>query len=338
MNIQRTKFSNLPDRSFLARDVEENPAKSPQTLADIKDTPDRYGIETVELAGHSGPKTDSDKLTKLATGVAAVSSAYMLGKAAMHIAGSANPLLAGAGVLAASAGAYLAADLGSGFFHHAVDNYAKPEHKVFGKMATEFMVHHYFANSMEQHEVSYYVDPTMKVMAPALAAAAVGVGTGFVSPAAGAAVTTAIAGGLFAQLSHAWTHSPNPPKIAKVLQKVGIAQDNADHRHHHKAPWSGNYCIVNGALNPLLDKTNFWRKWERGVHAVTGAEPKTWQHPAVKDFALGKISEAEFDKRFADEISQFKENIDFKKERAFAADHIGLQFEENWNAESDKRS
>lgn len=335
MNIQRTKFSNLPDRSFLAKDLEKKAPKNPEKLAEIREAPDKFGIDTVRLAGHSGPRTKADFGTKIATGLAAVSAAYLVGKSALQVANSSSPLLAGATVAAASVGAYLAADLGSGFFHHAVDNYAKPESKVFGKMATEFMVHHYFAHSMEQHEVSYYVDPTMKFMAPALAAAAVGVGTGLIPATAGTAFATAVGGGLFAQVSHSWTHSPNPPKPAKFLQKVGIAQDNVDHREHHRAPWTGNYCIVNGALNPLLDKTNFWRKWERGVYAVTGAEPKSWQHPAVKDYALGKIDKAQFEDRFRDEISVFKENIDFKKERAFAADHIGLQFEENWLHESE---
>ena len=336
MNINSSAAQTKPQRSFLAKELEESPPKDPQKLAEVKEKAEEYGIDTVRLAGHAGPKTHSDTLTKLATGVAGLSAAYMVGKAALHVASSGNPWLAGAGVVAASAGAYLAADLGSGFFHHAVDNYAKPENKIFGKMATEFMVHHYFANSMEQHDVSYYVDPTMKFMAPALALAAVGVGTGFVSPMAGAAFTTAVGGGLFAQISHSWTHSPDPPKLAKVLQKIGIAQGNVDHREHHRAPWTGNYCIVNGALNPILDKTNFWRGWERGVYAVTGAEPKAWKHPAVKDFSLGKIDKAEFDRRFNDEIADFKKNINFKEERAFAADHIGLQFEENWRAEADR--
>lgn len=90
-------------------------------------------------------------------------------------------------------------------------------------------------------------------------------------------------------------------------------------------------------MNPILDKTNLWRTWERGVHALTGAEPKAWKYPAVRDFSLGKIDKAEFEKRFYDEIGDFKKNIDFKKERAFAADHIGLQFEENWRSESDRQ-
>ncbi len=47
-------------------------------------------------------------------------------------------------------------------------------------------------------------------------------------------------------------------------------------------PWSDNYCIVNGMWNRLLTKTHFFRKWEKMIHTVTGAEPHCWKDPGVK--------------------------------------------------------
>ncbi len=43
-----------------------------------------------------------------------------------------------------------------------------------------------------------------------------------------------------------------------------------------------------------MTKTHFFRKWEKMIHTVTGAEPHCWKDPGVKAFALGQISEDEF--------------------------------------------
>lgn len=46
------------------------------------------------------------------------------------------------------------------------------------------------------------------------------------------------------------------------------------HGAHHKSPFEGNYCIVSGLWNPLLDNTGFFRKLEDLVHATTKVEPR----------------------------------------------------------------
>jgi ubiquitin-conjugating enzyme E2 variant len=98
---------------------------------------------------------------------------------------------------------------------------------------------------------------------------------------------------VLAQASHRWSHMKSPPGLAKVLQKVKIAQSPENHRRHHRAPFDENYCIVNGALNGVLARTNFWRHMERGVFKLTGAEPNCWKDPIIKEMALGKLSRAE---------------------------------------------
>lgn len=49
------------------------------------------------------------------------------------------------------------------------------------------------------------------------------------------------------------------------------------HGTHHKAPFEGNYCIVSGVWNPILDAGgsdgSFFRRLERFVLAKTGATP-----------------------------------------------------------------
>ncbi len=51
------------------------------------------------------------------------------------------------------------------------------------------------------------------------------------------------------------------------------------HGAHHKAPFEGNYCIVSGLWNPLLDETRFFRKLEDFFFATTKVEPRCWYPP-----------------------------------------------------------
>ena len=55
------------------------------------------------------------------------------------------------------------------------------------------------------------------------------------------------------------------------------------HGAHHKAPFEGNYCIVSGFWNPILDAggsdAGFFRRLERLVAARTGVEPRCWHEP-----------------------------------------------------------
>ena len=37
------------------------------------------------------------------------------------------------------------------------------------------------------------------------------------------------------------------------------------HGAHHRAPFEGNYCIVSGWWNGILDKSRFFRKAEKFI-------------------------------------------------------------------------
>ena len=57
------------------------------------------------------------------------------------------------------------------------------------------------------------------------------------------------------------------------LQDSGIILGRRHHAIHHAAPYLRHYCITTGWMNPLLDRMQFFRRLERGITAVTGAEP-----------------------------------------------------------------
>ena len=48
------------------------------------------------------------------------------------------------------------------------------------------------------------------------------------------------------------------------------------HGLHHKEPFEGNYCILNGWWNNILDRSNFFRYLEVGVYKLTGDIPNSW--------------------------------------------------------------
>lgn len=69
---------------------------------------------------------------------------------------------------------------------------------------------------------------------------------------------------------------------SRVFQDRGILVSRKAHGAHHKAPFEGNYCIVSGAWNPILDAGgdhSFFRRLERFVKARTGVEPRCWHEP-----------------------------------------------------------
>ncbi len=269
----------------------------------------------VHIAGKEVPRLRSTLGHKVALGACAATAGYVAVQIAGHVLGQpglgSTLLQAGTAVLAGAAG-YQATDLFSGFFHHTMDNYAKPSTPLVGETAALAKAHHYFANSPQQSSVAHELGPIAKWVLPGLVATAA-------IPSAPMWLSASVVGGLaatlVANLSHRWTHEPRPSKLAKLAQDLRLTQGRNDHQAHHRAPWASNYCFVNGTWNNLLDKTHFWRKWEVGVYRLTGTEAKSWNHPAVKDFALGKIDSVTYQARLTKEVAVFRQNIGFEQER-----------------------
>jgi ubiquitin-conjugating enzyme E2 variant len=198
-----------------------------------------------------------------------------------------------AGALAAGSvvAGWAAADFGSGIFHWAVDNYPTRNTPVLGKLADEFQNHHHerysiLKNSSWSNLSQAGVFATIPLVALGLANPHYAITAGLTSMMFGTTMT---------QASHRWSHDAKCSKFAKTLQKLHIAQSRKNHAMHHAAPWDDYYCIVNGMWNPLLHRTNFWRKLEKGVYMVTGRESKAWRDPGVKALALGQITREQFE-------------------------------------------
>jgi ubiquitin-conjugating enzyme E2 variant len=68
-----------------------------------------------------------------------------------------------------------------------------------------------------------------------------------------------------------------------ISQEAGVLVSRRVHGAHHRAPFEGNYAIVSGFWNPILDaggsQQGFFRRLERAVHNWTGVEPRCWHEP-----------------------------------------------------------
>lgn len=83
------------------------------------------------------------------------------------------------------------------------------------------------------------------------------------------------------QQFHAWSHMKKSelPAVVLALQDAGLLIGRKAHGAHHKPNFEGNYSIVSGLWNPLLDNSRFFRSLEKAIHAVTGVEPRCWYPP-----------------------------------------------------------
>jgi len=67
---------------------------------------------------------------------------------------------------------------------------------------------------------------------------------------------------------HSWAHSPEPPRIARWLQRCGLAVSPAHHARHHEPPHHISYCVTNGWINHVADRSGFFAYAERVVAAL----------------------------------------------------------------------
>lgn len=240
-----------------------------------------------------GNKKKIEVVSKVLGAACVASGAITAGRIVADVAstpGLAGKVALGAGAVAAAAAGLVAADFASGVFHWTIDNYPDKDTPIVGKLAEDFQNHHQ-ASGMDHVSVWENIAPAAGAFVLPLA----GLAAFTPHPILAAAGLTFTGGAVLAQASHRWSHMTSPPTAARFLQKLHISQSAENHARHHEDPYDENYCIVNGSLNGVLARTNFWRKMEHGVFKLTGAEPNSWKDPKVKALALGQTTKAELE-------------------------------------------
>jgi hypothetical protein len=172
---------------------------------------------------------------------------------------------------------FLAADFASGFVHWLADSYGSPETPLLGaKLVTPFREHHVDPLAITRHDffeangdnclISHIVLVPAYVWLP-------GIESGW---ATGLALFVMLLGlgVLLTSIAHGWAHTAEPPRIVRALQRAGIILSREHHQQHHQGAHATHYCITTGWLNPLLDRTRFFRILER-VFAFVGIRRST---------------------------------------------------------------
>ncbi|GER56594.1 Kua-ubiquitin conjugating enzyme hybridlocalisation domain [Striga asiatica] len=176
--------------------------------------------------------------------------------------------------LSASFTGYAAADLASGIYHWAIDNYGSPHTPIFGPQIQDFQAHHQQPRAIARRQLANNLHLPAKWAAAAVSP--VGLTAGSPALLAFAGVFWGCA--LFCQQFHAWAHTPRrrlPPVVA-ALQDAGIILAPAQHAAHRRRPYSNNYCVVSGLWNGFLDRVGFFVGLETVVDRVFGYQPRSW--------------------------------------------------------------
>ncbi len=160
----------------------------------------------------------------------------------------------------------LAIDFLSGLVHWFFDTQVQPSGKFLGRIAIDFLDHH--LRPRRTVDVGFFVSawrPAVMVSLPLLTLAlllergilisAVLLWIGFLS--------------MFVPQTHKLAHRPDCGRLAMVLQSSRVMLHPVSHHKHHTDN-AHSFCVFTGWLNPLLDRTAFWRSMESLFATIRG--------------------------------------------------------------------
>lgn len=170
---------------------------------------------------------------------------------------------------------YILADFGSGVLHWSVDNYGNGRTPVMGGIIAAFQGHHAapwtitqrgFANNVYKLCIPFGIIPMSLISLMS------GPFTTFF-------MTIFCALEILSQEFHKWSHMTKSecPRWVNRLQDSGLTISRKPHAQHHLAPFEGNYCIISGICNKVLDETGFFRRLEHIIHKWNGVESNAWK-------------------------------------------------------------
>jgi ubiquitin-conjugating enzyme E2 variant len=159
---------------------------------------------------------------------------------------------------------WLVTDFISGVVHWLEDSYGHPHMPVIGRYITKpDLLHHYHPRKFVTNSWFSSSDLLLILCSAALLVA---LALGRLSP----MVFVGAVLGVNANQIHKWCHRTPRENgaLIVVLQRLHLVQTPLQHHHHHVGKKDAAYCVLTGALNPVLDHCRFWRALEWVVFAV----------------------------------------------------------------------
>jgi len=177
-------------------------------------------------------------------------------------------------VLPAAVG-FIASDFACGVVHWAFDTWGSPTTPLLGvTFIIPFRVHHTDAKEITRHGFVATNGHNCLAACPLLAAALLIPVDRVTGVLATVSILFFCLGGFATNQFHKWAHEDKVGPVVGFLQNHGIILGREHHAIHHASPYLTHYCITTGWMNPVLGRTQFFRRLERLITAVTGAEPR----------------------------------------------------------------
>ncbi len=170
--------------------------------------------------------------------------------------------------------AWLIAEIGSGIFHWVEDQYGNPEWEHSKSKLKRFIYHNVIGPNVTHHKTPaamlkgnfWHRNNTSIIPAFSLALIAY-----FLWPTYWPVWSGLILMG-FSNEIHGWCHTKSSAHI-RFLQSICILQSPKHHKIHHTRPYSNNYCVMSGWVNPILNFFFFWEMLRGLVWLCTGLRP-----------------------------------------------------------------
>ncbi|GEP45803.1 fatty acid desaturase CarF family protein [Brevifollis gellanilyticus] len=165
-----------------------------------------------------------------------------------------NDLISLLSILLQAIGVILLADFIAGIIHWAEDAYIRENTPLIGKwIGIPNTIHHHLPRRMTKNGwFKSNWDQLMAMSVVVVIAALLGRLTWHVW-------LFAIVGGNANEV-HKWSHRTRKEngRLISWLQDMRLLQTPHHHAIHHTNPKEVHYCPVTNALNPVLDRLNFW--------------------------------------------------------------------------------
>ena len=171
-----------------------------------------------------------------------------------------------------------AADMMTGLLHWAGDTWGRHSWPIIGPVFIRpFREHHVDQKAITHHDFietngsnSLFSLPFVIIALMFAFSSSLTAGRIFLITFLG---STALCGFLTNQF-HKWAHMDYPPRVAVLLQNLGLILSPTHHKIHHTAPFEHHYAITNGWTNGFTRAIGFYRALEWGISKITGAVPR----------------------------------------------------------------
>ncbi|MEK6282104.1 MAG: fatty acid desaturase CarF family protein [Acidobacteriota bacterium] len=192
----------------------------------------------------------------------------------------------------------VSADFVTGFIHWVGDTYFSEDTPIIGSgFVKPFRIHHIYPRDICTHNFVTTLGNSCIIAVPTLMLCLYLLLTGPVSAWLAFAVlfvTVLAVATVATNQFHKWAHDPEPSTFARWLQRNRLVLEPSHHQVHHARPYDTQYCITNGWLNPVLNRINFFRRFESflALFGVTPSRPRDGSSSsAVRAIGPGVITE-----------------------------------------------